>query len=299
MRESDDNDDHQNPQVSSSTADFPTDAAMAVHPSPDQNEPADSMLSNWFSLSAPPMGPLYSSDHTSLLPDSSKPFSPTFAMSSLLPTATSDFLTGDHSSQYTPTTHPSLGPHLGHLAFTSDVQQSLACACFQTIVRALEKIQQANMTVLSVDVALSQNKEALVHICNALKCTSPHDSTTRLLMLVLLRKNLHLYHTLYQSRLRIRKDKDRNNSPSPFSSPSPWSSLNSSLHQPSQQRDLNSERSSQSSTARLTLGSYQLDLADESSLTKQILLLDVNKVPRLLERLDRRACGLTERMDWI
>ncbi|KAL2825519.1 hypothetical protein BJY01DRAFT_230168 [Aspergillus pseudoustus] len=45
---------------------------------------------------------------------------------------------------------------------------------------------------------------------------------------------------------------------------------------------------------RLSLGSYTLDHADESSLTKQILLLDVNKVPRLLERLDRRACGLDE-----
>jgi hypothetical protein len=215
MRESDDDDDHQNPQVSSSTSDFPADSAMAVDPSPDQIEPVDSMLSNWFSLSAPPMSPLYNSYQTSLLPESSKPFPPTFVMSSRLPTATSDFVTGATSLQYTSTTHPALGSQLGLLTFTSDVQQSLACACFQIIVRALEKIQQANMTLLSVDVALSQNKEALVHICNALKCTSPHDSTTRLLMLVLLRKNYHLYHTLYQSRLRIRKDKDRNNSPSP------------------------------------------------------------------------------------
>lgn len=47
-------------------------------------------------------------------------------------------------------------------------------------------------------------------------------------------------------------------------------------------------------STRLTLGVYQLDDADESSLKKQILLLDVNKVPRLLERLDRRACGFDE-----
>jgi hypothetical protein len=37
-----------------------------------------------------------------------------------------------------------------------------------------------------------------------------------------------------------------------------------------------------------------LDEADERSLKKQIFLIDVGKVPRLLERLDQRACGLDE-----
>jgi hypothetical protein len=54
------------------------------------------------------------------------------------------------------------------------------------------------------------------------------------------------------------------------------------------------EHTTQGGVARLTLGAYQLDDADETSLTKHILLLDVKKVPRLLERLDRRACGLDE-----
>lgn len=72
----------------------------------------------------------------------------------------------------------------------------LMCTCFQSILRALEKIQKADTHSISLDFALGRNKEALIQICNSLNCTFPHDSTTRLLTMVLLRKT-SIFTTCY------------------------------------------------------------------------------------------------------
>jgi hypothetical protein len=315
-------------------------------------EPVDSMLSDWFNMSAAAtttQSPLYSGGSgQAVLLDSSvnHSISSTFGMGAPTPPPISDFIPGDlsaHPQSQNPsssfsTEHPppSLLPTHSQpqLLFTSPPKNhppsnaggSSTCTCFQTIVRALEKIQTANMRLLSMDVALSQNKESLIHICNALKCNSPHDSTTRLLMLVLLRKNLNLYNLLYHSRLRNRGDRSSRGSRgsigggSPFSAPDTDFGADTTLLSSRHPSDAGlgffapegldetstSLRSSKfaggaggvagtaTNAVRLSLGSYTLDHADEGSLTKQILLLDVNKVPRLLERLDRRACGLDE-----
>ncbi|KAL2811463.1 hypothetical protein BJX63DRAFT_398920 [Aspergillus granulosus] len=301
-----------------STIDFTADSVIM--------EPVDSMLSDWFSMPATAMSPLYSGTQGVPIDSSINHSIPsTFSMGSPNPAVLSDFVPGDLSShsqsqnisspaaQHPP---PLLPTQPTDLLFnpTPTPIPPCTCTCFQTIVRALEKIQAANMRLLSMDVALSQNKESLIHICNALKCTSPHDSTTRLLMLVLLRKNLNLYHLLYHSRLRNRRD--RNSRGAPGSNPFSPTDTTLSVRYPSDVGLFDGERQDDTGTSvrpsdlagrggaagegnaagtvRLSLGSYTLDHADESSLTKQILLLDVNKVPRLLERLDRRACGLDE-----
>ncbi|KAL3491072.1 hypothetical protein BJX62DRAFT_237491 [Aspergillus germanicus] len=333
-----------------SMMDFTADSVMM--------EPVDSMLSDWFNMSAAAtatMSPFYSGGSgQAVLLDSSvnHSISNTFSMGTPTPAPISDFASGDlsaHRQLQNPsssfsTEHPppSLLPtqpqqqpqQQTHLLFTSppknqpssNASGSGTCTCFQTIVRALEKIQTANMRLLSMDVALSQNKESLIHICNALKCDSPHDSTTRLLMLVLLRKNLNLYNLLYHSRLRNRRDRNSRGSRGSGGGSSPFSTSDMDIgaettlgsrhlsdagpgfFAPDEQDETRSSLRSSDFTAgggggvsgtttgavRLSLGSYTLDHADESSLTKQILLLDVNKVPRLLERLDRRACGLDE-----
>ncbi|KIA75886.1 hypothetical protein HK57_00328 [Aspergillus ustus] len=345
---------HHHPQSDRlSTIDFSGDSVMM--------EPVDSMISDWFSMSAAAMSPIYSGTQgvlTDLPINHSSSIPSTFSMGSPPPppAALSDFLAADlpshshshsHSqsqnlssssaTQHLPSLLATTNPQpTSHLLYTSTPPPKSAppntCTCFQTIMRALEKIQAANMRLLSMDVALSQNKESLIHICNTLKCTSPHDSTTRLLMLVLLRKNLNLYHLLYHSRLRSNRRDQRNNSVrgSPGGGNgggvgSPFSVTESVLGGGRRLSELGgggggllfgSERELEVSATsvrpsdlvvgtagdgsagavpvRLSLGSYTLDHADESSLTKQILLLDVNKVPRLLERLDRRACGLDE-----
>lgn len=260
-------------------------------------EPIDPMLSGWFSMSSSSVSPLHTGDHGGNTAESSNLQAPTHGIATPIPRATSDFVIGVASTQSKASTQSLSGTQPGHALLGSNGHESL-CACFHSIIRALEKIQGTNMRLLTLDVALSQNKEALLRICNALKCGTPHDSTTRLVILLLLRKNLHLYHLMYQSRLRNRRELN-DNTPNPFST-SLWSSLESDMSLPSQRHDAvfltgqTQEHSSQGGIARLSLGTYQLDGADETSLTKHILLLDVKKVPRLLERLDRRACGLDE-----
>ncbi|KAI9930679.1 hypothetical protein ASPWEDRAFT_171303 [Aspergillus wentii DTO 134E9] len=210
----------------------------------------DSTLSGW--LSMPPTPSLEESVYTQL------PIAPeTPSLSTILMDPFSE--TGNTS------THP--------------------CGCCTSILRALETVQQTDVNSLSLDVALARNKDALVHICTSIKCTLPHDSTTRLLILILLRKTLQLYKHLYQNRL---KGRPAVSSPGYSVSGSDYDYFNV----PSYTQPESSGTAPQ--IARLTLGTYQLDDADERSLTKQILLLDVVKVPRLLERLDQRACGLDE-----
>ncbi|GFG07883.1 uncharacterized MFS-type transporter PB1E7.08c [Aspergillus udagawae] len=293
-----DDDNDRNSQVPSSAVDFSNDSMLIIDEEAGQMEPIDAMLSGWFSMPGAAVSPLYSGDQTTELPEFATRLPSTFGMTSPNPTAISDFATGEPMTQSTVTAHPLVPSHPTDVVSTKG--HGSTCACFQTIIRALEKIQQTNVRLFSLDVALSQNKEALIHICNALACISPHDSTTRLLILVLLRKALLLYHLLYQSRLRDRRDMNRKGD-SPISSWPAWSSLDTNMTSATQQHNpLSPSEHNQvptgpgATTARLTLGSYQLDYADESSLAKQILLLDVNKVPRLLERLDRRACGLDE-----
>ncbi|GFF67505.1 uncharacterized MFS-type transporter PB1E7.08c [Aspergillus lentulus] len=291
-------DDDRHSRVPSSVADFSNDSVLIIDDDARQMEPIDAMLSDWFSMPGATSSPLYSGDQTAALPEFTARLPSAFAMTSPNPTAISDFAAGEPLTHSAVTAHSLVPSHPKDLVSTEG--QGSMCACFQTIVRALEKIQQANMQLFSLDVALSQNKEALIRICNALECVSPHDSTTRLLILVLLRKALLLYHLLYQSRLRDRRDMNRKGA-SPITSPPPWSSFDTNITSANQQHNplFPSEHNDVptgpgATTAKLTLGSYQLDHADESSLAKQILLLDVNKVPRLLERLDRRACGLDE-----
>lgn len=183
-----------------------------------------------------------------------------------------------------------------------------SCACFKSILQSLEKAQRTNLQSLGLDVALRQNKEALLNICASIKCSISHDSTTRLLILVLLRKALKLYRLLFHLRLSARtvNGPSEMNNPvtSPYSPPVAYPALSSTSSVTSGQTDYfdflvhshpeQQHLESAPKATRLTLGTYQLDDADERSLKKQIFLLDVRKVPRLLERLDQRACGLDE-----
>jgi hypothetical protein len=238
-----------------------------------------------------------------------QPTTPVLRMSLPISSAMADFATRELGLLQQRAPQASLNYH--HLPGSKGT--GLTCTCFQSILCALEKIQKADMHSLSLDFALSQNKEALMQICNSLNCTFPHDSTTRLLTMVLLRKNLHIYDLLYQLRFRNEAETSTSNaelfppsshSLSPFTFPSlrrqsfaTGDNRQYDYNFPSehlyQEKDTARGVPGQGST-RLTLGAYQLDDADKSSLKKQILLLDVNKVPVLLERLDRRACGLDE-----
>lgn len=76
-----------------------------------------------------------------------------------------------------------------------------SCACFVSILQALEKAQRTDLQSFGLDVALRHNKDALLGVCNSIKCSIPHDSTTRLLILILLRKSLKLYQILFHLRL--------------------------------------------------------------------------------------------------
>jgi hypothetical protein len=179
-----------------------------------------------------------------------------------------------------------------------------SCTCFESTLQALEKAQRTDLQLLSLDIALRHNKDALLTVCNSIKCSVSHDSTTRLLILILLRKSLKLYQILFHLRLSAKSvdTPEINPTSAPYSlhvdnpslSTSPTSIgqsdyFNVLIHPHAEKR----LRSPPQST-RLTLGSYQLDEADERSLKKQIFLLDIGKVPRLLERLDQRACHLDE-----
>ncbi|KAJ2983597.1 hypothetical protein NQ176_g576 [Zarea fungicola] len=178
------------------------------------------------------------------------------------------------------------------------------CGCFQSIIKALQDIQNPAVQTFSLDAMLSCNKEALVAICNSLKCSSSHDGTTRLVTLVVVQRALYLYRNLYESRLHERHRSTHHSQDSTYSSSSSqWSA--SSCPTPSISLDKDSfglsahdggsvASSPEAGRGRLSLGAYKLDFADEDSLTKQILILDLNKIPRLLERLDRRAYGPDE-----
>ncbi|KAL5344923.1 hypothetical protein ACLOAV_009876 [Pseudogymnoascus australis] len=169
----------------------------------------------------------------------------------------------------------------------SKCSNNSSCSCFRYIVRSLEKVQQTNVRAQGLDIVLTHNKESLINVCNSLQCSTPHDGTTRLLILILLRKSLQIYHLLYRSRLKSKWDFPPCISPDTFLSSLQPQATPPELVQESQDGQDSQER-------RLTLGNYQMDAADESSLKKQILILDMGKVPRLLERLDRRASGLDE-----
>lgn len=173
-----------------------------------------------------------------------------------------------------------------HLPIMDTQQQppalsSSQCECFRSIVAALQHIQDPAVRSCSLDAMLSRNKKALVAICNSLSCASSHDGTTRLVTLVVIQRALYLYRIIYQSRLQerhssMRREPDAARRKDGFS-------YDESARKPKSAAD--------ASKGRLSLGTYQLDSADEHSLTKQILILDLNKIPRLLERLDRRAYG--------
>lgn len=178
------------------------------------------------------------------------------------------------------------------------------CGCFQSIITALQNIQNPAVRSFSLDAMLSCNKEALVAICDSLKCSSSHDGTTRLVTLVVVQRALYLYRILYQSRLQERHNNIYHDPDSPYTASS---SLSSGSSCPTSLTGQNTDcfsfaphdgtnvlSASDASKGRLSLGTYKLDSADEDSLTKQLLILDLNKIPRLLERLDRRAYGPDE-----
>ncbi|KAI7976395.1 hypothetical protein EIK77_007724 [Talaromyces pinophilus] len=302
-----------------SATEFPTDSLALI------DEPLDLILSSWLPINNPQSlhddsgnTPTRRSSNPSTMTSAAEPISssssssffnqpttPVIGMSLPISSAMADFATKELGlvQQQTPQASLNYGSK----------GAGLTCTCFQSILRALEKIQKADMHSLSLDFALGQNKEALIQICNSLKCTFPHDSTTRLLTMVLLRKNLHIYHLLYQLRFQNEAETSTSNaelfppsshSLSPFTFPSlqrqsfaTGDNRQYDYNFPSehlyQEKNTTQGVPGQGST-RLTLGAYQLDDADESSLKRQILLLDLNKVPTLLERLDRRACGLDE-----
>lgn len=142
-----------------------------------------------------------------------------------------------------------------------------------SILHALKKTQRTDLQSLGLDVALRHNKDALLGVCNSVKCSIPHDSTTRLLIIILLRKSLKLYQILFHLRLRAKAVNAREVNPAsaPYSlhvaNPALPTISPPSSGQPDYFNLLAHPHIEKHKTVpqgiRLALGSYHLDEADE------------------------------------
>ncbi|MCJ1387679.1 hypothetical protein MMC18_000522 [Xylographa bjoerkii] len=129
---------------------------------------------------------------------------------------------------------------------------SSACGCFKTILQTLSSLYiLSSFPNLTFDVALARNKEA-VHLClAALECNCAAEASFGLLYISLIAKILSIYQ----------------------SSCGRWS-----------------DQSSSSTSARITLGVYNLDREDEERIKMILVRMELRKVETLVARVKAKAC---------
>ncbi|MCJ1474935.1 hypothetical protein MMC13_003595 [Lambiella insularis] len=134
---------------------------------------------------------------------------------------------------------------------TSPVYSS-SCRCFKTILQTLSNLYVfSSFPNLTFDVALARNKEAVALCLAALACNCATEASFGLLYISLIAKIL----SIYQSSCGV------------------WSN-----------------QSSSSTSARLTLGVYNLDRDDEERIKMILVRMELRKVETLVTKVKEKAC---------
>ncbi|MCJ1294944.1 hypothetical protein MMC34_006504 [Xylographa carneopallida] len=129
---------------------------------------------------------------------------------------------------------------------------SSACGCFRTILQTLSSLYVfSSFPNLTFDVALARNKEAVNSCLMALECNCAAEASFGLLYISLIAKIL----SIYQSSCGV------------------WS-----------------DQSSSSTSARITLGVYNLDREDEERIKMILVRMELRKVETLVAKVRERAC---------
>ncbi|MCJ1284214.1 hypothetical protein MMC26_003545 [Xylographa opegraphella] len=126
------------------------------------------------------------------------------------------------------------------------------CGCFKTILQTLRSLYIfSSFPNLTFDVALARNKEAVNLCLAALECNCAAEASLGLLYISLIAKIL----SVYQSSCGV------------------WS-----------------DQSSSSTSARITLGVYNLDRDDEERIKMILVQIELRKVETLVAKVKERAC---------
>jgi len=129
---------------------------------------------------------------------------------------------------------------------------SSACGCFKTILQTLSSLYIfSSFPNLTFDVALARNKEAVNLCLAALECNCAAEASFGLLYISLIAKIL----SIYQSSCGV------------------WS-----------------DQSSSSTSARITLGVYNLDREDEDRIKMILVRMELRKVETLVAKVKEKAC---------
>lgn len=129
---------------------------------------------------------------------------------------------------------------------------SSSCRCFKTILQTLSNLYIfSSFPNLTFDVALARNKEAVALCLAALGCNCATEASFGLLYISLIAKIL----SIYQSSCGV------------------WSN-----------------QSSSSTSARLTLGVYNLDRDDEERIKMILVRMELRKVETLVAKVKEKAC---------
>ncbi|MCJ1436790.1 hypothetical protein MMC27_006172 [Xylographa pallens] len=126
------------------------------------------------------------------------------------------------------------------------------CGCFRTILQTLSSLYIfSSFPNLTFDVALARNKEAVSLCLAALECNCAAEASFGLLYISLIAKIL----SIYQSSCGV------------------WS-----------------DQSSSSTSARITLGVYNLDREDEERIKMILVRMELRKVETLVAKVKEKAC---------
>ncbi|MCJ1377904.1 hypothetical protein MMC17_001000 [Xylographa soralifera] len=143
-------------------------------------------------------------------------------------------------------------------SFTSPIQSpatptySSTCGCFRTILQTLSSLYIfSSFPNLTFDVALARNKEAVNLCLAALECNCAAEASFAMLYISLIAKIL----SIYQSSCGV------------------WS-----------------DQSSSSTSARITLGVYNLDREDEERIKMILVRMELRKVETLVAKVKEKAC---------
>ncbi|MCJ1419188.1 hypothetical protein MMC32_005541 [Xylographa parallela] len=129
---------------------------------------------------------------------------------------------------------------------------SSTCGCFRTILETLSSLYIfSSFPNLTFDVALARNKEAVSLCLAALECNCAAEASFGLLYISLIAKIL----SIYQSSCGV------------------WS-----------------DQSSSSTSARITLGVYNLDREDEERIKMILVRMELRKVETLVAKVREKAC---------
>lgn len=140
----------------------------------------------------------------------------------------------------------------------SSISEATSCNCFSTVFLTLNTLHQLSESEhTTFDVALARNKEAVALCLNTLKCGCSNDSTFVMMIASLITKIISIYQL-----------------------PS----------NPSTASGTTLGRDSTPTTARLTLGAYNLDQEDEERFKMEIVRVELKKVELLVSRLKEKFC---------